>query len=382
MIVLITCIILLLFYYLLIAYYEHAWTTMPVFNAGQTQTGNSEKISVIIPARNEEANIAKCLEALLSQDYPATLLEIIVVNDHSTDDTAAIVETYREKGVILVHLEQVLNSKSETVVAYKKKAIEAGIAIASGTCIVTTDADCTAGSKWISTVAAFKTINNSVFIAAPVKIVFQRGSLLLVFQSLDFAILQGITGASVYKGIHNMCNGANLAYDKKTFYRVNGFAGIDNIASGDDMLLMHKIKEGNSQLVHYLKSAEAIVSTQPAPTWRAFFQQRIRWASKSSRYNDIRIMSVLVLVYCLNLGLLILLLGGLLNPTWWLYFTVAVFYKTIIEWCFVKQVLDYFNMQKLMVLFPFFQPLHITYIVVAGFLGNVKKYEWKGRKVK
>ena len=121
-----------------------------------------------------------------------------------------------------------------------------------------------------------------------------------IFQSLDFMTLQGITGASVYKKIHNMCNGANLAYEKKAFYEVSGFEGIDNIASGDDMLLMHKIQKKYPGKIGYIKSANAIVQTQPSENLKEFINQRIRWASKADRYPDIKITAVLFLVYFLN----------------------------------------------------------------------------------
>ncbi len=99
-----------------------------------------------------------------------------------------------------------------------------------------------------------------------------------------------------------MCNGANLAYKRKMFYDVYGFVGIDKIASGDDMLLMHKIWKQHPAKVHYLKSKEAIVSTQPMKTWKSFFNQRIRWASKARSYDDKRIFLVLLMVYLFNLS--------------------------------------------------------------------------------
>ena len=49
------------------------------------------RVTVIIPARDEEANIAHCLESLLTQDYPQNRVSVLVVNDHSADSTAAIV---------------------------------------------------------------------------------------------------------------------------------------------------------------------------------------------------------------------------------------------------------------------------------------------------
>ena len=116
--------------------------------------------------------------------------------------------------------------------------------------------------------------------------------------------LQGITGASVYKKFHSMCNGANLAYEKKVFLEVDGFTGIDNIASGDDMLLMHKIYNKYPGKVMFLKSANAIVRTKPMETLKEFFNQRIRWASKADKYTDKKIITVLMIVYLFNLYVL------------------------------------------------------------------------------
>ena len=98
-----------------------------------------------------------------------------------------------------------------------------------------------------------------------------------------------------------MCNGANLAYSKAIFYAVDGFKGIDNIASGDDMLLMDKIQKQYPGSIGFLFSDNSIVQTLPMPTWKDFINQRIRWASKAGKYKDIKIIAVLVLVYLFNL---------------------------------------------------------------------------------
>ena len=234
--------------------------------------------------------------------------------------------------------------KRRGINSYKKKAIETGIAAATGELIVTTDADCIANQEWLQTIAAFKKEKDSVFIAAPV-VIDCNSSVVQLFQAMDFMILQGITGASVYKKIHSMCNGANLAYERKVFYEVNGFTGIDNIASGDDMLLMHKIWKQYPDKVHYLKSKEAIVSTQPMKTWKAFFNQRIRWASKAKKYDDKRIIAVLLLVYLFNLSFLALGIAGFFCYHYWLYLAGLWVAKTIIEFPFFFSVSHFFNKQ-------------------------------------
>src|SRR5580658_2654719 len=103
-----------------------------------------------------------------------------------------------------------------------------------------------------------------------------------------------------------MCNCANLAYEKRAFFEVDGFRGIDAIPSGDDMLLMHKIYNKYPDAVYFLKSPQAIVSTQPETSWNGFVHQRVRWASKADRYDDKRIFWVLLLVYIVNLMFVLL----------------------------------------------------------------------------
>jgi chlorobactene glucosyltransferase len=53
--------------------------------------GGAPSVAVIIPARDEEANIGRCLESLLAQDYPPSRFRVLVVDDHSADSTASIV---------------------------------------------------------------------------------------------------------------------------------------------------------------------------------------------------------------------------------------------------------------------------------------------------
>lgn len=371
--------VLLCGYYFLIQFYHRSWNQMPDFIPAEGPATINEHITVVIPARNEAANIENCILSLLQQTYPKELLEIIVVDDHSTDDTAAIVRRYAGKGVKLLQLQNLL-TPGEVIVAYKKKAIELAIHEATGTLIVTSDSDCVFQPGWLSTIAAFHAQSKAVLIVAPVKI--QPGvQLLQNFQSMDFAILQGITAASVFKKIHNMCNGANLAYEKLVFNQVDGFSGIDHIPSGDDVLLMEKISRRYNSNVAYLKSKQALVETLPAPDWKYFFNQRIRWASKSLHYKDKRMVWVLLLVYALNLFLFILLAGGIFFQHWLLIFTGGLLLKSWIEWRFVKSILLWFKAEQLMRQFILFQPLHIIYTAIAGFFGNIAAYTWKDRKV-
>lgn len=352
----------------------------------QLSDEDSVKISIIIPARNEAANIKACLDSICRQSYPAHLFEVLVIDDHSTDDTASIVKNYAAKNIRLISLQDAL--QNGIINSYKKKAIEIAISTATGQLMVTTDADCIVPEKWLQTIAEFFGETNAALMVMPVAFLPIKQSdglgakLSSIFQSLDFMVLQGITGASVYKKAHSMCNGANLAYTKKVFEEVGGFKGIDHIASGDDMLLMHKIFSLHPEKVLFIKSPEVIVQTQPAPTLKAFISQRIRWASKADKYDDKRIFAVLLLVYFFNVWLMGLSIASFFLTSF-VYFTLKLIVaKTLVELLFLFPVATFFSNSKLLFYFPFAQPFHILYTVLAGWLGKFGSYSWKGREVK
>lgn len=371
--------LLMVAYAILINFYHRAWNQLPVFKLPETQPNTF--ISVIVAARNEESNIPTLLDSLNRQRYPPSLYEVIIVNDHSTDNTWSILQeaSYPELSLRPINLAAYLDSEASTQ-SFKKKAIEAGIREAKGTLIVTTDADCFFGEHWLESIASFYESTQAKFIAAPVKIV-GHPTLLGIFQSLDFITLQGITGASVSQRFHCMCNGANLAYEKKAFEEVNGFAGIDSIPSGDDMLLMHKIFKKYPDRVFYLKAKEAIVSTAPAASWKAFFHQRIRWASKADRYDDKRIFWTLLLVYLINVCFIVSAIAAFWQNIWLFFCLILLLAKVLIEFPFVHAAAIFFNQPSLMKYFPFLQPIHILYTIIAGWLGKFGKYEWKGRTI-
>ena len=373
-----TSLVLWLLYGALIAFYRRGWMALPETKTAAIAENNFHtKVSVIIPARNETSNIAACVRSVLAQNYPEVLLEIIVVDDHSTDDTADIVQALAlaYRNIRLIKLDETIANK-----AYKKRGIEMGIANATGSLIVTTDADCTHNKQWIAMLVKCHETTGAQFIAAPVSFITEN-KLLSVFQTLDFMTMQGITGASVYKRFHTMCNGANLAYTKAAFTAVNGFKGIDNIPTGDDMLLMFKIYKLDPNKVVYLKSANAIVDTPAAMSWKEFFNQRIRWASKATHYDDKRIFWTLLLVYIFNVWFLVLFIGAFFK--WQLLVTLLAVLaaKTVTELWFIKPVATFFQKEKWIGWFAFLQPLHILYVVVSGWLGKFGKYEWKGRSI-
>ncbi len=373
------CGLLLVGYCCLLFFYRKGWGAIR-YSKSAIHYRNTF-VSIIVPARNEEKNISNLIKSVQHQTYPQACYELIVVDDCSSDRTAEIVKNHSDSNIKLIALSDYLDEKN--INAYKKKAIEIGIKASRGTLIITTDADCTMGENWLQEIVNCFEINQPKMIVMPVQINYNN-RFIEVFQSLDFMCLQGITGASVQKKFHGMCNGANLAYTKSVFEEVGGFSGIDHIASGDDLLLMHKIAKKYADEIVYLKSVDAIVKTIPTTTIKDFLNQRIRWASKADKYQDKRMLPVLMLVYFLNVGFFIMIGLALIHHSEIAikYFVAFVVLKTIVELIFLYPIAKFFGERKLLWLFPIFQPFHILYTVSAGFLGKFGTYQWKGRTVK
>ncbi|OYW20482.1 MAG: hypothetical protein B7Z54_01035 [Sphingobacteriales bacterium 12-47-4] len=364
--------LLFLVYAGLILFLYYKWSAVPTYRNDQEPAADI-RFSIIIPARNEETRIGFLLDALRKQDLDTSLWEVIVVDDDSTDHTNQVVGQYDQVKLIR------LTGKDQN--SYKKRALTEGIAQSRYEWILTTDADCVPGPHWLSTLSRFISDRNPQMVVAPVRMAHDF-SLLQIFQALDFMTLQGITAGAVHGRFMHMCNGANLAYKKSAFQTVQGFSGIDHIASGDDMLLMQKIQQAFPGSAHYLLANEAVVATQPAYSWTEFIQQRIRWASKATYYQQASLFLVLLAVYLFNLAIPVLCIVSIfhLSALWMACALLGL--KILIEFPFVASVARFYQDSALMKYFPILQPLHILYTLIAGWLGQFGHYSWKGRRVK
>lgn len=334
------------------------------------------RVSIIVAARDEELNIAKTINDLIAQKYPKALTEVIIIDDHSTDRTAEIVVSYSDHNVKLIKLneDRALNS-------YKKKAIQTAIGTCSGDLIITTDADCRMGENWLATIVELYEEKDYKMISSPVAY-FQEKNLFERLQSLEFLYLIGLGASTIGNKSPSTCNGANLAYEKNTFYEVGGFQGIDDLASGDDELLLHKIAAKYPDKIGFLKNREAIVYTHAKENLSSFIQQRKRWASKSTRYKNKAIIVLGVFVWIFNLSILTNFIVGLFLPGFLMITFYQLLFKMILESLFLWNVTGFAKRRSLMALIPVLNVLHILYIIYIGIAGNSGKYNWKGRMVR
>ena len=352
-------------------------------------------VSVVVPARDEEASIGACLDAILAQDYPAHKLEILAVDDDSSDATPELVRARQtsacggpgapEPGPAL-HLVQIPENRRRAR-AHKKAAIEKAVARATGELILTTDADCLVPPRWARTMAAAFDAPEVAFVSGPVRYRLRPGAGLFArLQALDFFGLMACGAGGIGLGRPNLANGACVAYRRDVFERLGGFSGIDHVTSGDDELLMQKIAYGaatdgrGALAVRFCADPAATVLTDPVASVRAFVHQRKRWASKGTHYPP-QLQRMLIGLVAFFLALTAACVALPFAPALAPWVAAALAVKAAADLAVLVPAARRFGQTRLLAVFPLHLVLHAPHSLVVGILGPLGRFEWKGRSL-
>lgn len=360
-------------YVLFIAGYVWGWTRTGSRGFEQRTQGRepATSVSIILPARNEEHKILHCLEAIGRQTYPSDKFEIIVVDDHSTDRTAAIASSAKYPNL------RVLSLPSEQ--ARKKDAITEGIRNAKGELIITTDADCEMGPGWLDALVSYYEIAKPAMIVAPVLLKGERNFLQRV-QGQEMTVLTACACASLYYHRPLLCSGANLAYEKRAFLEVDGFSGVDKTATGDDVFLMLKIFKRHPKRIAYLRSAGAVVYTEAELSVSGALRQRKRWASKTFSYGFSHITGVAVLIFFTNFLIVFSGIMSAINLKFVFVPIVCFSAKFLVDLMLLYSASLFFNKKVNLTDFTLASLLYPAYVIFTGLISPVTNYSWKGRK--
>ena len=329
------------------------------------------RVSVLIAARNEVKNIEKLLQSLYNQSFDKNHFEVIVVDDHSADDTFEVSENFRN-----LHHEMNLKILKATG-SGKKQAISQALHTAENELIMVTDADCELPERWIESMVGYFVQNNLKMLLGPV-LLSPANTLFEKLQVLEHLSLIASTAGSAAIGMPVMCNGANMMYDRQAALDVEKYRTDMKIASGDDMFLMEQfIKHYGSQSVKFLLDNEAIVKTETKPNLRSFFRQRKRWASKTKAYTNWKIIATALIVLLFNLSIVFFFVAGFFMPVFWIFFVLYVILKTLIDFPILKRITHFMKQHKLLRwMFPleFVYPFYVVFTAFSGLFTNVK---WK-----
>lgn len=328
-----------------------------------------QQVTVIIPFRNEEDQLMELIQSFQNLDYPEELVEFIFVDDHSSDNS-------------LYKLQELLNGFSfySQILSLpnhlfgKKPAIELAVKHAQSPIIISTDADCDVPSNWLKLMQA--PFHSSAIHLVSGSVVFRSKSFLEKIFQMEFAPLIGVGGVSIILGKAGMANGANLAFRKNTFLRLDVFNDNMHIPTGDDVFLLQKISQKHPRGVVFLQ--KSIVFTAPPINLKAFYHQRLRWASKWKATSENKNKLPAIAVWLFHFLYLIGIIGNLVEAN---YFEALILFslKAISEIFFLFYILKSQQQKFNIFAFVLLQIIYSIYVILFGLLANFSAYRWKGR---
>lgn len=338
--------------------------------------GVQPTVTVIIPYRNELAVIEQSFRSIIGQDYPKEKLQIIFVNDQSDDGSSDLLQKLKGEHEVLL-----LDAPEDgSINAHKKRAVLFGMSHATGDIIITTDADCTHTSGWISAMIE-RFDEKTAMVSGPV--LFDHGDGLFgKMQTLEFAGLVLSGAGLIGNGTPVICNAANLAYRRRVFDEVGGFNDMMHVSSGDDELLMQKIAAQGKYDIRFCTATEAVVKTRPNANLKEFYRQRKRWASKSLHYQDKGLILQLVLIFLFYVSLALVPFGVLTHQVWLYAAVYAIAGKWLMEYLVLRQGIPLLYPRLDFLTFFIAQIVHIPYIIISAISGALGNYQWKERRVK
>lgn len=326
--------------------------------------------TIIVPFRNEADNLPNLLNSFSELNYPKDLFEVVLVDDSSREKFQVSHFTF--------HISQINNIRVSN--SPKKDAISTAMQHVKTDWVITTDADCLVPVNWLLSFDNYIQEYKVSMLAGAVTYECEN-SFLHHFQQLDLTSLQGATIGSFGLQKAFMCNGANFAYTKSLFEKLNGFDGNNKIASGDDVFLLQKAANLFPNEVHYLKAEEAIVTTKPTENWKALFYQRVRWAAKTSSYQSTFGKLLGVIVFFGNLSFVIGFVFCICSILPYPFFVLFAFSKFIIDFVLLYLTNQFLTKTRIKSLFlsSLLYPFFSSTVALYSLFGS---YEWKERRFK
>jgi cellulose synthase/poly-beta-1,6-N-acetylglucosamine synthase-like glycosyltransferase len=344
-------------------------------------TGSAKELnnfSIVVAMRNEQHNVAALLNSLTSLNYPKDKLEVILVDDFSEDLT---VETLKEK-LQDVDLDiKVISLKNEGLThnrAFKKTAIQFGVAKAKHDWIATTDADCVYKPEYLKLLNAFIEKHKPKFVSAPVELA-PANTLFQKMQALEFKGLVALGAAYLQRDKPFLCNGANLAFRREVFMQLNGFKGFDHFESGDDVWFMHKVQERYPFELYFAMHEGLVVRSSPTENLSAFVNQRKRWTAKNSGYKKVSQLVTLAFDYLFYLFVLVNLFGGIFSETLLVLAGFMILSKNLTEINLYAAVNKWIKTPFWPLIYFATVPFQIVYVVAIYPLSQLTKFNWKNR---
>ena len=232
------------------------------------------RVSILVAARNEAAAIERCLQSLAALDYPAEQLEILIGDDASTDDTAAVVRRFiadkpQFRLLAIGHRLGSARGKSN-VLAHLCRA-------ATTDYFLLTDADMVLAPSWVRTLLAAAGPGVGIVTG----ITTAGGSLFGRLQGLDWLFGLSLGRLLTDHGVPVTAVGNNMLVTRAAYESIGGFEALAFSVSEDLQLFTQVVAQG--WRFRNLVEPGALGVSLPQPTWRQLLRQRKRWMSGAAR---------------------------------------------------------------------------------------------------
>jgi len=327
-------------------------------------------LSVIICARNEEANLRLYLSEILEQDYP--VYEVIVVNDCSSDDTKWVLKEFQGR---YKHLRSVLITEDERFKLGKKFAVTMGIKGAQYEHLVFTDADCFPQSnQWLKHLGRQFTPGKEIILGYSPYIA-TKGLLnkYIRFETYQTALhyLSFALKRNAYMGV-----GRNLAYTKTLFFKGKGFASHMHILSGDDDLFVNQ--NATRKNVAICIHPDAMVWSNPKTTYKEYKLQKKRHFGAAKAYRTKHKIALSIQAASTVLFYLFAVLLLLLQPEFWYVALGGYVLRLLLLAIICIPIMKRLQVGKLVWWLPVMDIFHAVYICIKGIGARFKKdVQWK-----
>jgi cellulose synthase/poly-beta-1,6-N-acetylglucosamine synthase-like glycosyltransferase len=330
--------------------------------------GYRPRVSVIIAARDEEEQIGACLDSIVALTYPQELLDIILVDDRSTDRTAEIVNRYTGKHA---HIRML---RIETVSEFppgKTNAVMSAVDISKGEILMLTDADCRVPPTWVENTVQYYSHPSVGVVAGFTSLVGE--SWFDEMQALDWFVLFSVAAATTRLGFPVTAVGTNLSVRRAAYDSVGGYRKIP-FSVTEDYALFHAVTASGKWKARFPMDPDTLVESTPCSDVNQLYNQKKRWFT-GGRGMDAKSLLIFAFPYMFNV---LILLGVFLSP--WSAVGLAIAIKLVVDFLLCLPAALSFRRTSLLFVYPLFEIYYCMYVLIFPVLVMFRgEITWKDR---
>ena len=320
------------------------------------EKGYRPRVSVIIAARNEEEKIGLCLNSIIALTYPQKLLDIIFVDDRSTDQTAEILNKF---AAAHAHI-RVLRIGTETEFPPgKTNAVMSAVDISWGEILMFTDADCRVPPNWIENTVKYYSDPSVGVVAGFTSLA--GVSLFEEIQALDCFVLSSVAAATTRLGFPVTAVGTNLSVRRAAYDSVGGYRKIP-FSVTEDYAIFHAVTGSGTWKARFPMDPDTLVESSPCPDVKQLYSQKKRWFT-GGRGMDAKSLLIFAFPYVFNF---LMLMGVFFSPWWTVSLAIAV--KILVDFVLCLPALLSFRRPTLLLVYPIFELYYYWYVLIFPLL--------------